>query len=193
MDKSRIDRSPMGLVDGICSRIKSVLTPSWWLESEFKDTEYQEPFIHAQYEPVSLTENPYRDQSKDFPKVLVSCTSGSILDFSTTSLSSHIVIQMQFGAWCDNTDRQGWRLSMAMLWRVLQDFSANPIVGGYKMLDIPGTVLGSSNIPIMWSPVVNPNPPYYMAVAETIWQGRVPMAQFPVGITEPIGGTHDIG
>ena len=169
-----IDRSPPGLVDALCRRIKSVLSQSFWYPGEFE--EYHTPYVHAQYLPVSKTESEERDESKDYPIVLVICDEGNISDFSEAANGSEISIQIFFGGYSNDTDNQGWRIPAAMLWRVLQDLLADTILGGYQL-----------TVPINWY-ASNDNdiiePPYYTAMMKTKWKGRAPAIETPFeGVT----------
>jgi hypothetical protein len=163
-----IDRSPPGLVDALCRRIESVLVPSFWYPGEFKDEEYHTPYVHAQYLPVSKTVSKERDKSKDYPIVQVICMSGTISDFSETPNGSEIKMQIHVGGYSKDTDNQGWRIPMAMLWRVLQDLLADTILSGYQL-----------TAPIKWTPLSSENPPYYAATMETVWAGCPPTVEVP--------------
>jgi len=163
-----IDRSPQGLVDALCKRIKSVLADSFWYPGEFEDEEYHEPYVHAQYLPVSKTESEERDKSKDYPIAQVICTSGIIGDFSDVMNGSAITLEIQFGGYSKDSDNQGWRIPMAMLWRVLQDLLADTILVGYQL-----------TAPVKWTPMSSKNPPYYAATMETVWKGCPPAVEVP--------------
>jgi len=161
-----IDRTPPGLVDALCERIKNALV-SYWYEAEQFETgdneDYHSPFVHAQYLPITKTESEERDKTKDYPIVRVVVTTGVISDFSETSNGSEINIKIYFGGYSKEADRQGWRIPMAMLWKTLQDLLSDTIINGYQL-----------KTPVKWSPLPDENkePPYYMAVIETAWQGR---------------------
>jgi len=176
-----INRSPPGLVDALCKRITSVLAQSSWYEAEKHDNgnneEYHTPHVHAQLLPVSKTEDEERDKSKDYPIVQVVCASGTISDFSEVSNGSEIAIEIYFGGYRDETDNQGWRIPMAMLWLVLQDLLANTILEGYQLV-----------APIEWSPQNGKGlPPYYGAMIETVWKGSPPAVEVPTGILDSFG------
>ncbi|MCL2210785.1 MAG: hypothetical protein FWB95_02565 [Treponema sp.] len=164
-----IDRSPQGLIDALCKRIEKLLTPSFWYPDERNENEYRTPTVYAQLLPVSLTSSPERDKSKDYPIVQVACTSGIISDFSEVSNGSNITIQIHFGGHSKDTDNQGWRIPMAMLWRTLQDLLSNTICNGYQL-----------DTPIKWSPLGKNEPPYYHAFIETVWTGCPPALEFPI-------------
>jgi hypothetical protein len=184
-----INRTPIGLVDALCERIKAVLTPSFWQEAEqFASGENEDchvPHVHAQYLPISKTASEERDKSKDFPIVQVVCTGGNISDFSESSLGSEIGIQIQFGGYSKDTDNQGWRIPMAMLWCVLQNLLSDTIIGGYKL-----------DTPVKWTPIPGKEPPYYAAIMDTVWKGSPPSIEVPVGIFIDTGNskeeTHEV-
>jgi len=165
-----IDRSPSGFVDALCKRIESVLAPSFWHEAEqFKsgdNEEFHTPHVHAQYLPVTATENKIRDKSKDYPIVQVVCTAGEISDFSEARNGSELKINILFGGYSREKDNQGWRIPMAMLWRVLQDLLANTLLSGYQL-----------NPSVKWTPLNSREPPYYTAMMETAWQGSPPSTE----------------
>jgi hypothetical protein len=165
-----IDRSPPGLVDALCRRIATLLVSFWPLpeEQEFKDGEPRPPHVHAQYLPVSKTESKERVKSKDYPLVQVVCTAGTISDFSESANGSEINIQIYFGGYSKDTDNQGWRIPIAMLWRVLQDLLADTIIAGYQL-----------TAPIKWTPLNSKEPPYYTAMMETAWKGSPPAVEVP--------------
>jgi len=162
------DNSPMGLIDALCERIGKVLADSFWYPSEFSDEEFHSPHVHAQYLPVSLTESEERDKSKDFPLVQVVCTEGQIIDFDPIANESGIKLEIYFGGYRNDPDNQGWRIPMAMLWRVLQDLLADTIIGAYQF-----------DAPVKWTPLNYREPPYYTAKLETIWKGRPPAIEVP--------------
>jgi hypothetical protein len=93
-----LDRSPQGLVDALCQRIKKVLVSYWPLpdEQEFKDEEPSPPRVHAQYQPVSKTASRERNKEKDFPMVQVVCMAGTVSDFSEVADGSEINIHFYF-------------------------------------------------------------------------------------------------
>ena len=137
-----INNSPMGLMDALCKRISAVLSDSFWHQSEFSEGEYHTPHVHAQNLPVSLTRDVERDMSKDFPLVKVVCVDGEITDFAETTNASEIMFRIYFGGYYTNKDNQGWRIPLAMLWRVLQDLLANTITEGYQL-----------DVPVTWTPI----------------------------------------
>jgi hypothetical protein len=161
-----IDRSPAGFVDALCKRLEGVLK-KFWQEGEFPDSKGV-PHIHAQYLPVSKTESEERDKTKDYPLVQVVCIAGTVSDFHPAGNGSEITIQIYFGGYRNDTDNQGWRIPMAMLWRVLQDLLADTILAGYQL-----------NTPVNWTPLSGENPPYYAASMETKWQGSSPAIETP--------------
>ena len=163
-----LDRTPMGLVDALCERIQTVLADSFWYPGEFKDEEFHTPVVHAQYLPVSKTGEKERDKSKDFPLVQVICTQGVIDNFSEVSNGSKITIQIYFGGYSNDKSNQGWRIPMAMLWRVLQDLMADTILVGYQL-----------NPDIKYTPLNSKEPPYFWAYAETSWAGHPPAVEVP--------------
>ena len=163
-----IDRSPPGLVDALCRRIETVLAPSFWQPGEFPYEDYHTPFVHAQYLPVSKTEVKDRDKTKDYPIVQVVCMSGTISDFSEIPNGSTINIQILFGGYSKDTDCQGWRIPMQMLWRMLTDLLADTIIAGYQL-----------TAPVKWSPLNSKEPPYFTASMETVWQGCPPAVEVP--------------
>ena len=178
-----IDRTPIGLVDAICERIKAVLTPSFWQEAEqfaSGNEDCHVPHVHAQYLPITKTASEERDKSKDFPIVQVVCTSGTIDDLSEAKNGSGIDIQIQFGGYSKELDNQGWRIPMMMLWRVLQDLLSDTIVGGYKL-----------DVPIKWSPIPSKEPPYYAAIMDTVWRGCPPAVEVPVGVFAETGNNNE--
>lgn len=164
------DRSPPGLVDAICRRVEAALVSYWPLpdEQEFKEDEPSPPRVHAQYLPVSKTESKDRNKSKDFPLVQVVCMAGTIDDLSVVKEGSDINIHLYFYGYSKNTDNQGWRIPIAMLWRVLQDFLANTVIAGYQL-----------TTPVRWSPLNSENPPYFTAMMETVWNGCPPAVEIP--------------
>jgi len=166
-----IDRSPSGLVDAICERLKKMLVSYWPLpnEQEFPDEEPSPPRVHAQYLPVSKTSSKERNKEKDFPMVQVVCMAGTINNFSEVSDGSEINIHLYFYGYDKNADFQGWRIPTAMLWRTLQDFLTNTIsLAGYQL-----------TTPIRWSPLNSENPPYFTAMIETVWKGCPPAVEVP--------------
>ena len=162
-----IDRSPSGFVDALCSRIEKALE-SFWQKGEFPDEEYHAPHVHAQYLPVSKTESEERDKTKDYPFVQVVCTAGEVGDFHPAANGSEINIQIYFGGYSNETDRQGWRIPISMLWRVMQDICADKLCGGYLL-----------EAPIKWTPLNTKEPPYYTAMMETKWTGAPPAIEAP--------------
>jgi len=173
-----IDRTPAGLLDALCGRIKKALNSCWYEAEQFEsgdNEDYHDPCVHAQYLPVSKTELEERDKSKDCPVVRVVVTTGVISDFSESSNGSEINIKIYFCGYSNEADRQGWRIPMAMLWRVLQDLLSDTIINGYQL-----------KTPVKWSPLPDENkePPYYTAVIETAWQGDPPTHEIPVGIVD---------
>jgi len=174
---SFIDRSPAGLVDALCERITKTLQP-FWQKSEFPDEEFHTPYVHAQYLPVSKTEDEERDKTKDYPVVQVVCTGGVVSDFHPAKNGSDITIQIYFGGFSNETDNQGWRIPAGMLWSVMQDFCSDKICNGY-LLDTP----------IKWTPLNTKEPPYYTAMMETKWSGSPPALEAPFeGATAPESG-----
>jgi len=175
-----INRSPPGLVDALCKRIDSVLKQSSWYEAEkfnsSDNEEYHTPFVHAQTLPISKTESEERDKSKDYPIVQVVCTNGVITDFSDVVNGSDINIIIYFGGYSNETNNQGWRIPMAMLWRVLQDLLGNTILEGYQLV-----------APVKWTPLTTREPPYYTANLETVWKGSPPAIEVPTGILDAFG------
>jgi hypothetical protein len=165
-----LDRSPPGLVDALCQRIKKTLVSYWPLpeEQEFKDEEPSPPRVHAQYLPISKTESPERNKEKDFPMVQVVCLAGTVGDFSEEANGSEINIHLYFYGYSDNADNQGWRIPTAMLWRVMQDLLADTILAGYQL-----------TAPLKWSPLNSEEPPYYTAMMETVWKGCPPAVEVP--------------
>jgi len=169
-----INRRPSGLVDALCDRIKKALV-SFWQKSEFDDEEFHEPYVHAQYLPVEKTEDDERDKTKDYPFVQVICTTGIVNDFDPAKIGSEITIQIYFGGYSDDTDRQGWRIPEGMLWRVMQDLCAKKIVNGYLL-----------TAPIRWTVLNSEDPPYYTAMMETKWEGSPPAIETPFeGVAAP--------
>jgi len=171
-----IDRTPMGLIDGLCDRIRKALVSYWYKAEQHDDgdnEDYHEPFVHAQYLPVTKTAEDGRLKSKDYPLVRVMVTTGSITDLSEVKNGSEINIQIYFGGYDEDADRQGWRLPMAMLWSVLIDLLANTIIGAYKL-----------DTPIKWSALETKEPPYYAAAIESVWRGAPPAIEIPVGIVD---------
>ena len=164
-----IDRSPQGLVDALCARIGKLLASSFWYPAEHNEEEYRTPTVYPQLLPVSLTASPERDKSKDYPIVQVICKSGIISDdMSDVGNGSDVNIDIYFGGYSKDTDNQGWRIPMAMLWRTLQDLLSNTICNGYKL-----------DTPIKWSPLGKNEPPYYHAFLETVWKGSPPAVEVP--------------
>ena len=161
------NRRPSGLVDALCIRIKKALV-SFWQISEFDEEEVHEPYVHAQYLPVSKTESEERDKTKDYPVVLVVCTSGILSDFSPAVNGSKITIQIHFGGYRNDTDNQGWRIPEAMLWRVMQDLCGDKLCNGYLL-----------ETPIEWDVSNLSEPPYYTAMMETKWKGSPPAIETP--------------
>jgi hypothetical protein len=163
-----LDRSPQGLVDALCQRIKKVLVSYWPLpdEQEFKDEEPSPPRVHAQYQPVSKTASRERNKEKDFPMVQVVCMAGTVSDFSEVADGSEINIHLYFYGYSKESDFQGWRIPASMLWRVLQDLLANTILAGYQLTP-----------PLKWSPLNSDEPPYFTAMMETVWKGCPPAVE----------------
>jgi hypothetical protein len=174
-----IDHSPLGFIDALCKRIKTVLDNSFWYPGEIE--EYHSPYVHAQYLPISKTGEKERDTSKDYPLILVACASGEIKDFSDVSNGSEIKIQIQFGGYSKDTKNQGWRIPMAMLWRVLQDLLADTILAGYQL-----------TAPVKWAPLGGKEPPYYSAMMETVWKGSPPTVEVPVMSDDIYGNESSI-
>jgi len=173
-NKVIINRRPSGLVDALCERIEKALV-SFWQKSEFDDEEFHEPHVHAQYLPVERTADDERDKTKDYPFVQVICTTGILDDFHPANNGSEITIQIYFGGFSDNTDRQGWRIPEGMLWRTMQDLCANKIVNGYVL-----------TTPIRWTVLNSEDPPYYTAMMETKWEGSPPAIETPFeGVAAP--------
>jgi hypothetical protein len=162
-----INRSPSGLVDALCSRIKTVLQ-SFWQKGEFPNEPEHIPCVHAQYLPISKTGSEERDKTKDYPIVLVVCISGTVSDFHSAKNGSEIVIQIHFGGYSNETDNQGWRIPESMLWRVLQDLCADKLCNGYLL-----------ETPIEWESSNFSEPPYYTAMMETVWYGAPPSVETP--------------
>ena len=175
-----IDRSPAGLVDALCKRIDTLLTPSFWQEAEqFVDgdnEEFHTPHVHAQYLPVSKTESEKRDKTKDFPLVQVICTSGEISDFTEAKAGSEIKLQIYFGGYSKETDNQGWRIPAAMLWRTLQDLLADTLLNGYQL-----------TTPVKYTLLNSKDPPYYWSFMETVWKGCPPAVEVPTENEEVFG------
>ena len=165
-----IDRSPMGLVDALCRRIEKLLVSYWPLpeEQEFQDEEPRSPKVHAQYLPVSKTEDEERNRDKDYPKVQVVCMEGTISNFSEEKEGSEISIYLYFDGYSEDSDFQGWRIPSSMLWRTLQDLLANTVESGYQL-----------TTPVKWSPLNSENPPYFTAMMETVWKGCPPAVEVP--------------
>lgn len=167
-----IDRSPQGLVDALCRRIETLLAPSFWYEAEqFEhgdNEEYHTPHVHAQYLPVSKTALKERDKSKDYPIVQIVCITGIISNLSEVQNGSEIAIHIYFGGYSKDTDNQGWRIPMSMLWRTLQNLLSDTICEGYKL-----------DTPIKWSSQNASEPPYYTATLETVWKGAPPAVEVP--------------
>jgi len=157
----------MGFMDALCARIDGVLQRQWWYPAEAAD-EFRAPAVHAQYLPVSKTEATDRDKTKDYPLVQVVCTSGEIAGFGEVTHGSEIRHEIYFGGYSNDTDNQGWRIPMAMLWHVMQDLLANTIINGYRL-----------DTPVRWTPLNSREPPYYTAKLETIWKGRPPAIESP--------------
>jgi len=160
------DRTPMGLMDALCERLKKLLD-SFWYPTE--SGEYHSPFVHAQYLPITKTADEEDDVSKNYPIVQVICTSGKITDFSIVPSGSEIVLSIYFGGYDDDASNQGWRIPMAMMWRTLQDLLSNTICQGYKL-----------DVPVKWSPLGTDEPPYYQAYIETVWKGCPPAVEVPI-------------
>jgi hypothetical protein len=173
-DFDLINRSPPGLVDALCSRIQTVLQ-SFWQKGEFPDEPAHIPHVHSQYLPISRTESEERDKTKDYPVVLVVCVSGAVSDFHPVANGSEIIIQIHFGGYSNETDNQGWRIPLAMLWRVLQDLCADKLCNGYLL-----------ETPIEWESSNISEPPYYTAMMETKWKG------VPPSIETPFEGASDL-
>lgn len=175
-----IDRSPAGLVDALCERIKNALA-SFWQQSALNPEDFHEPHIHAQYLPVSLTASDKPDQSKDYPIVQVICTTGVVSDFHEAKNGSEINIQIYFGGYRDSPDNQGWRIPAGMLWRVMQDLCGNKLLNGYIL-----------ETPIKWTSLSNKNPPYYTALLDTKWKGSPPAIETPFeGVAAPGVGSSE--
>ena len=155
---------PTEFIDQLCDRIEKVLTPSWWEAGEFPDEEYHTPVVHAQYLPTSKTGSEQRDKTKDCPVVLVVITSGTMNDF----LSSVVKIQIYFTIWRNDTDNQGWRIAIGMLWAVLQNLLEDRVIGAYQL-----------TTPIEWTPLNTREPPYYTAQLDTVWMGGPPAVSVP--------------
>lgn len=173
-----IDRSPSGLVDAVCARIKTALR-SFWQENEHGED--QEPNVHAQYLPVTKTEEEERDKTKDYPLVQVVCTAGTVSSFAPTATGSEITLMIYFGGFRNDPDNQGWRIPVTMLWRVMQDFLEDTIIGGYQIVT-----------PIKWTPLNNREPPYYTAQMETHWQGANPAIETPFeGVATSNNGSEE--
>jgi len=169
-----IDRSPPGLVDALCSRIEKALE-SFWQKGEFKDEEYHTPHVHPQYLPVSKTESEERDKTKDYPFVQVVCVNGTLSDFQPAVNGSAMTVQVYFNGFSDETDNQGWRIPVMMMWRAMQDLLGDKIVGGYLL-----------EAPIKWTPLNSEDPPYYTAMMETRWKGSPPAFETPFeGAADP--------
>jgi hypothetical protein len=164
------DRSPSGLVDGLCGRITKVLAPSYWHRGEHEDEEYHTPVVHAQYLPITLTADKERDKSKDYPLVQVFCLGGEIGDFAPVAAASAVSINCYFGAFHDGVSNQGWRLAQSMMWRVLIDLLGDTIIGAYQLKP-----------PVKWSLLgkEDEKPPYYTALLETAWRGCPPAEETP--------------
>jgi hypothetical protein len=173
-----IDRSVSGFVDALSSRLEALLKSFWQKAEQFEDgdnEEYHTPHIHAQYLPVSFTENTERDKSKDCPYVQVYCNGGSINSFSDAVNGSELHVQILFFGYMDN-DNQGWRIPQAMLWRTLQDLLGNTVLNGYQLV-----------VPVKWELPISEEPPYYAATLETVWKGAPPAFEFPVMSDEQYG------
>jgi hypothetical protein len=174
-----IDRSPVGFVDALCKRLDDVLK-SFWQEGEFPDSKGI-PHVHAQYLPVSKTIAEERDKSKDYPIVQVICKGGTVSDFHPAGNGSEMEIIIYFGGYQNSTDNQGWRIPANMLWRAMQDFLDNKIVGGYVL-----------EAPVKWTPLNSREPPYYTAMMETKWKGTPPAIETPFeGASYPHAGSEE--
>jgi len=136
-------------------------------EQEFKDDEPRPPRVHAQYLPLSKTEDKERNKDRDFPMVQIVCMAGTVSNFSEVSDGSEVNIHLYFYGYHEDPT-QGWRIPTSMLWRTLQDLLANTILAGYQL-----------TTPIRWSPLNSENPPYFTAMMETVWKGCPPAVEFP--------------
>jgi len=180
VDLISADRSPVGLVDALCKRVETLLVSFWPLpdEQEFKDEEPRPPRVHAQYLPLSKTEDEERNKEKDFPMVQIVCMAGTISDFSEVSEGSEINIHFYFDAYHEDPV-QGWRIPSSMMWRTLQDLLADTVEGGYQLTK-----------PVKWSPLNSENPPYYTAMIETVWKGCPPAVEVPIDGNPLVGESN---
>jgi len=175
-----INRSPSGLVDALKSRIEKALV-SFWQKGELGEEDYHEPYVHAQYLPVSLTSDKEWELSKNYPLVQIICTNGLVSDFQEAKNGSEINIQIYFGGYRNDPDNQGWRIPEAMLWRVMQDLCGNKIENGY-ILDTP----------VKWTLLSSKNPPYYTTMMDTKWRGSPPAIETPFeGVAAPGVGSSE--
>ena len=156
------DNSPCGLVDLLCERINSVLSPSYWQKAEFGNEEWRSPVVYAQYLPVVKT-----DQERDalYPVVLVTCQEGSLTAFTKT-LASTVNIRIYFGGWDAETDRQGWRIPTMMKWAVMQNLLTKKSIGAYVL-----------DAPVKWTVLDSKEPPYYWAQLDLIYNGAPPAVE----------------
>jgi hypothetical protein len=180
MANTFIDRNPPGLIDALCKRIEKALMSFW---QEGKDGDFEsghEPYVHAQYLPVSKTESEERDKTREYPIVQVVCTSGTVSDFHPAKNGSEITVLINFGGYSNETDNQGWRIPVNMLWRVMQDFCEDKICNGYLL-----------ETPIKWTPLNAREPPYYTAQLETKWRGSPPSIEVPAGIFDGAGNSKE--
>lgn len=180
VDLISADRSPPGLVDALCERTEKLLVSFWPLpeEQEFKDEEPRPPRVHAQYLPLSRTEDEERNKEKDFPMVQIVCMAGTISNLSEVSDGSEVNIHFYFYGYHEDPT-QGWRIPSSMLWRTLQDLLANTVMGGYQL-----------TTPVKWSPLNSENPPYFTAMMETVWKGCPPAVEVPTD-GEPLVGENN--
>jgi len=169
VDLLSVNRSPPGLVDALCQRVEKLLVSFWPLpdEQEFQDDEPQPPRVHAQYLPLSKTEDEERNKERDYPFVQIVCMAGTISNFSEVSDGSEINVHFYFYGYHEDP-REGWRIPSSMLWRTLQDLLANTVLDGYQL-----------TTPIRWSPLNSEDPPYFTAMMETVWKGCPPAVEVP--------------
>jgi hypothetical protein len=151
---------PTEFIDQLCERISGVVVPSFWQPGQSADEGWHTPGVHAQY--LSADEQL---EANGFPRVQVIITDGAIPDFS----SSVLTVQIVFGAYSEDLDRQGWRTAVGMMWAVLQNLLERKSVGSYML-----------TTPVTWNTINPEEPSQYFAQLNTKWTGGAPAVSVPM-------------
>lgn len=157
--------TPINLLLLLAERITEI-TKNYAMQESDGDHAMRAPRVWTQHLPEKL----YADDvdTADFPFVLVA-TGGGTVDEELDGECSVAVLVAGYddGILIDGKvrDRQGWLLPADMMWRIITDFTQDPIVGNVFKLQLP----------ITWELPSQEKPsPHWFGVINMTWSVPIP-------------------